>query len=219
MVEDPAGELQPSHPGGAGAAEPQTRPPDATRELTEPRELRAMTHPVRLALLEVLNLHDALTATEAGELIGESPTTCSFHLRQLAKYGFVEEAGAAAGRRRPWRLAVRNVSFSSSSGDPEMGAASSALEHLLLERWFGRFEQWLRTRASFPQEWQEAAMTGEFLVHLTPDELNEIQEEMFAVIRRFHERNADPSLRPEGSRAVEIVAFGYPFPGGEQLGP
>lgn len=49
--------------------------------------------PVRLALLEVLTFRGPLTATEAGQLIEESPTTCSFHLRQLAKYGFVEEAG------------------------------------------------------------------------------------------------------------------------------
>lgn len=56
--------------------------------------------PVRLALLEVLTFRGPLTATEAGQLIEESPTTCSFHLRQLAKYGFVEEGWGGAGRRR-----------------------------------------------------------------------------------------------------------------------
>ena len=187
-----------------------------TRELTDPRELRAMTHPVRLALLEVLHLNEMLTATEAGELIGESPTTCSFHLRQLAKYGFVEEAGDAPGRRRPWRLATRGVRFSSASGDPEMGAASIALEGLLVERWIERFSQWQRARSHYPAEWQEAAMVGEFLVHVTPEELRAIQAEVLAVVDRYHARNADPSLRPEGSRPVEIVAFGYPYIGAER---
>lgn len=186
------------------------------RELTDPRELRAMTHPVRLALLEVLNLHPALTATEAGELIGESPTTCSFHLRQLAKYGFVEEAGDAPGRRRPWRLATRRVFFSSASGDAEMGAASTALEGLLVQRWLERFSQWQRARSHYPAEWQEAAAAGEFLLHLTPAELREMGNEILAIVERFHDRNADASLRPPDSRPVEIVTFGYPYVGGQQ---
>jgi predicted transcriptional regulator len=195
-----------------GAPEPAQRP----RELTDPRELRAMTHPVRLALLEALNLNQALTATEAGELIGESPTTCSFHLRQLAKYGFVEEAGDAPGRRRPWRLVSQGVRFSAAAGDPEMGAASTALEGLLVQRWFDRFSQWQRTRNHFPVEWQDAAMVGEALVHLTPEELLEVAGEMLAIIDRFQARNTDPSLRPAESRPVEILSFGYPFPGADR---
>ena len=63
------------------------------------RTLRALAHPVRVALIETLSVEGPLTATEAGERIGESPTTCSFHLRQLAKYGFVEEAGAGRAVR------------------------------------------------------------------------------------------------------------------------
>jgi predicted ArsR family transcriptional regulator len=175
-----------------------------------------MTHPVRLALLEVLNLHPALTATEAGELIGESPTTCSFHLRQLAKYGFVEEAGDAPGRRRPWRLATHSVSFSSAGGDPEMGAASTALEGLLVQRWLERFTQWQRTRSHYPPEWQAVAAVGEFLLHLTPAELHQIENEFLAILEPYRGRNADASRRPADSRPVEIVTFGYPFVGGQQ---
>ena len=63
---------------------------------------------MRIALFEVLALGGAMTATQ----IGESATTCSFHLRQLAKYGFVEEAGGGTGRSRPWRLTPVGRSFS-----------------------------------------------------------------------------------------------------------
>ena len=66
--------------------------------------MRALAHPVRLALLEALTDAGQLTATEAGERVGESPANTSFHLRQLAKYGFVEEAEGGTGRRRPWKL-------------------------------------------------------------------------------------------------------------------
>jgi hypothetical protein len=197
------------------ATEPPGSQPVA-RDVTDPRELRAMTHPVRLALMEALSLHDALTATEAGELIGESPTTCSFHLRQLAKYGFVEEAGTAPGRRRPWKLSVRQLHFSSASGDPEMGAASVALENLLMHRWFERFSQWQVARSHYPIEWREAAAALETLVHVSPAELVEVQQEIFAILNRFRDRATEPSLRPEDSRPIEFVCFGFPFLGVQQ---
>jgi len=73
------------------------------RRIADVPTMRAMAHPVRLALLEALGRREPLTATEAAEIVGESPSACSFHLRMLAKYGLVEDAGGATGRRRPWR--------------------------------------------------------------------------------------------------------------------
>src|SRR5919108_2121595 len=78
-------------------------PRPRTIELTDPRALRALAHPIRLALLGALRREGPLTATQAGALVGESAASCSFHLRQLAKYGLVEEAGGGRGRERPWR--------------------------------------------------------------------------------------------------------------------
>ncbi|HWJ42006.1 MAG TPA: helix-turn-helix domain-containing protein, partial [Solirubrobacterales bacterium] len=69
-----------------------------TVTLTDPRALRAMAHPTRLELIGLLRRGGPLTATRAARQIGESPASCSFHLRQLAKYGLVEEAGGGRGR-------------------------------------------------------------------------------------------------------------------------
>ena len=79
-----------------------------TIELTDPRALRAVAHPVRLQLVGLLRREGPLTATQAGERLGESPASCSFHLRQLAKYGLVEEDPSAARdkRDRVWKLAA-----------------------------------------------------------------------------------------------------------------
>ncbi|WP_423202937.1 winged helix-turn-helix domain-containing protein [Micromonospora kangleipakensis] len=95
--------------------------------------MRALSHPVRLALMEALG-EGPLTATQAGELIGEIPTTCSFHLRQLARYGFVEEAGGGRGRARPWRLTRRRRSAPARPEDPDWTRASQALDRVLLDR-------------------------------------------------------------------------------------
>src|ERR1700756_2665469 len=113
------------------------------RDVSDARTLRALTHPVRIALLEALGLGGAMTATELGEQIGESPTTCSFHLRQLAKDGFVEEAGGGKGRSRPWRMSTIGMRFSSTrENDPEYEIAVSALASMFRERQLDRWRKW-----------------------------------------------------------------------------
>lgn len=62
------------------------------RQLTDPTDLRALAHPVRMSILEQLIVFGPLTASELATRIDESPANCSWHLRKLAEHGFVEEA-------------------------------------------------------------------------------------------------------------------------------
>lgn len=169
-----------------------------------------MTHPVRLALLEALGLEGPLTATRAGELIGEPPNTCSFHLRQLAKYGFVEEAGRGPGRNRPWRLTSFGMHFSDLHEDPETRIAARALGRMLRDRYFDRLQEFYEARADYPPRWQEVTGASQFVLHLTPDELRAIDEEITAILDRHRDRMADPDRRPAGSLPVEVLLFAYP---------
>jgi hypothetical protein len=184
---------------------------EGPRELTDPKTLRALTHPVRLALLEVLTLEGPLTATAAGELIGESPTTCSFHFRQLAKYGFVEEAGHGPGRQRPWKLAHIGLRFSDVTEDPEMAIAAKTLERMMLDRAFARQQKFYDTRANYPQEWQEVSVAYETILRVTVDELKEVEQEFLAIFDRFRGRLADPSQSPADSLPVEVLLFAFPM--------
>jgi DNA-binding transcriptional ArsR family regulator len=218
--EDGLGPVDELEPVGAGDGElpvgtgtDGTDPPgDDFQDLTDPRELRAVTHPVRLAILEALRLHEQLTATEAGELIGESPTTCSFHLRQLAKYGFVSEADRGAGRRRPWRLAHRGIRFAGwNDDDTDLTIAATALENMLVRTWFEKFETWERVRHTYPEEWRSASTLSESLLYLTPAEMREIEEAREALIEKYRDRSTDSSSRPEGAEPVEIVSMSFPL--------
>ena len=182
------------------------------RELTDPRTIRALTHPIRLALLETLLLEGPLTATRAGELIGEPTNTCSFHLRQLAKYGFVEEAGAGPGRNRPWRLTTVGMHVSGASGDRATRVAARGLEQLLLERYVARVEGFLDTRSSYSRAWREATGANEFIVHVSAQELKGVTAEIRAVLDRFADRLEDATLRPADSAPVEVLLFAYPVP-------
>jgi len=181
------------------------------RKVTDAQTLRALAHPVRIAIIEELVFGGPLTATEVGDRIGESATTCSFHLRQLARYGFVEEAGGGKGRARPWRLT--SIGFSiGAHDDAESEIAADALLRVIRERQLARFEEWLRSKASYSREWRRAADSSEYLFYLTVEELQQLSHDLHAILRpRFRERLTRPELRPSGALPVEMLIFSYPI--------
>ena len=93
--------------------------PAKGRLISDPRTMRALAHPVRLALLETIGREGELTATRAAEMLDESPGNMSWHLQTLAKYGYVEETGGGKGRSRPWRIASVSNRFRTAAEDPE----------------------------------------------------------------------------------------------------
>ncbi|MCC9306254.1 helix-turn-helix domain-containing protein [Kitasatospora sp. RB6PN24] len=192
----------PERPSGAG------RP---LRQLTDPKTMRAVAHPTRLALLEALNQRDPLTATEAAEMIGESPTNCAFHLRTLAKYGFVEEAGGGPGRRRPWRLKHIGFVVDDSEGETETAHAAEALAKLLWETWLGRVSTVNARRSEFKGPWQQVTSGTENVAYVTPEEAQQLNAELRQLLDRYRERLEEPSRRPTGSLPVEMVLFTYPL--------
>ncbi len=208
-------DMSPKTPKAAqtdGQRPPRRQAREGLRQVSDTQSMRALTHPVRISLLEQLSVVGPMTATEVGELIGESPTTCSFHLRQLAKYGFVEEAGGGKGRSRPWRMTAIGMNISSNNEDPEAAIASSALAQLFRDRYLQRYRTWLETKANYPQEWRRAAGDSEFVFYLTADELDALRDELLEfLIPRCQERLADPSLRPPGSVPVEMLVISYPM--------
>jgi predicted transcriptional regulator len=195
-------------PDPQASALPELEP----RRLTDPRAMRAVAHPVRIALLEVLGTEGPLTATQAGELIGESPTTCSFHLRQLAKYGFIEEVAGVAGRKRPWRLVHTGLTYSDVSDDPETRLAASALSRVLHDFYLDRLKEGLELRRDISPEWQKTTGASEFLLYVTADELRELDESVTALIKPYVERIGNPKKRPKGSIPIEVLFFAYPRP-------
>ena len=189
----------------------EVRPLSGLREVTDPRAMRALAHPVRLALLELLTIEGPLTATEASERLGESPAACSFHLRQLAKYGFVREAGGGRGRRRPWQLTEVGFRFTDVHDSSETRQAATVLHQVLVDRQLARYHAWLRLRSTYPREWQETTGSSEYLLFVTPAELRAIDADVTAVLNRHARRLTDPAQRPAGALPVEVLLFAYPF--------
>ena len=174
--------------------------------------MRALAHPVRMALMEELAVAGQLTATQAAQLVGESPANCSFHLRQLAKYGFVEETGNGHGRNRPWKLKTTGMTLrTAEQHESETAIAMSTLSMLFWQRAIERLRRWWDTEAVFPKPWRQAAQSKQTIWWVTPDELEALGEELFELLLRYNERAHDPSQRPDGAAPVEFLAFAYPL--------
>ncbi len=179
-------------------------------ELSDPHALRALAHPLRMTLLGLLRREGPLTATQAAELSGESPASCSFHFRQLARYGLVEEAGGGRGRERPWRATAQFTSWPSVARTPALAAAARVLELKVAERYFEQLVGWLRRRGRESAAWQEAGALGDRLLYLTADELIALRRDIGELLERYQPRTARPRLRPDGVRRVTVLELAFP---------
>ncbi|MDL9981240.1 ArsR/SmtB family transcription factor [Microbacterium sp. ASV49] len=181
------------------------------QRVTDPARLRALAHPLRIQLLDVLTERGEATATECAEIVGESAASCSFHLRMLEKYGFIERA-ETRGRERPWRPVARSWDM---RPDPDSPGSLRALQEVAL---LALDAEWERTREFFSQtsgetdEWIQASILTRATFWATAEELAQLSRDLQTITDRFAGRSADPSKRPPGARFSRMVAIANPEP-------
>jgi DNA-binding transcriptional ArsR family regulator len=158
--------------------------------------MRALAHPTRLALLDHLHRVEHATATECSEFVDDSPSSCSYHLRALARWGFVEEAEKGAGRERPWRATATRIEFDSD------GLEATVLRDELVARQQQRVRDALRREHELPPRFRRAAQTSSATLELTAAELEELGTRFEALLDEFRGRDSR-----RGARRV-VVSFG-----------
>lgn len=182
---------------------------EAKTVIHEPERIRALAHPLRLQLLDLLGEHGELTATECAEHTGESVASCSFHLRMLEKYGYIERA-EPRGREKPWKRAERGFRTEADPEFPETVRASSELAVLSATH---RVEQFRRAAQSSDREsaeWLDASHVSNIGFWATAEEMAAIAEAVDEVLSRHIGRS--PSERPEGARFVHSLSLLYTDP-------
>jgi predicted ArsR family transcriptional regulator len=199
------------HDGVQGHEAPgQGTPERSVTRLTDPRALRAYAHPVRMTLIGLLRTRGPLTATQAAKLTGESSGTCSFHFRQLAKYGLVEEADGGTGRERPWRATTMSTSIEDDVDDPEAAAAGALVRSVIADKYFERVSRWLQRRGQEPARWRHAAQFGDRFMYLTAGELAELGDKIEELVDAYAEREVRPEARPADARLITMLLFAFP---------
>jgi DNA-binding transcriptional ArsR family regulator len=186
------------------------------KAVSDIRALRALAHPDRVAILQLLMAGGARTATECAHAVGASPSACSYHLRELERFGFVvrDESEAGDRRTRPWKAAA--IGFSLGRRLSEEPAAGRAMFAALREA--DRLENDRMARLfvehadELPPEWQDAASFATFELALTPTELRQLTTAVDRLLRPYRvgarssrPDDADPAVRP-----VHVVVQAFP---------
>jgi DNA-binding transcriptional ArsR family regulator len=182
------------------------------RTIRGPAVMRAMAHPARLAILEHLAEGNEATATECAAVIGLSPSATSYHLRELAKAGLVQEAPSRGdGRERVWRRPRAAVRVDTRD-DADPGAHEAAMEFLglVLDQDDALAREWFARAPTEPAEWSDAARIIRSRLLVTAAELAELTEQVTALIDPYLVR--ERPVAPEGARSVSILIRTVPLP-------
>lgn len=171
------------------------------------RTIRALAHPMRLRIMDILRDGGAHTATQISEIVGESPANCAFHLRTLARYGYIEEAPGGHGRSRPWKPVSRQLIIDTDAADPEDARALRAVRDAIRASDDARRATWDVERSRAPQAWQDASFDVSLRTAITVEQLASLRTEIEAVVERYASRGRE---RPDGAASVHFAAKAFP---------
>jgi DNA-binding transcriptional ArsR family regulator len=181
--------------------------PITRRRVTSAADMKALAHPVRLDVLDLLIVNGPMTASDAAVQLDQTPANVSWHLRKLAEHGFVRQATSGPGRRRPWKVVAESLSW---SDDAEDEASASALRDVALEREVQRLRVALANAGQESAAWREATQVHQNRLWLTPDEAHEIGEQIRQLFLTRAEERQDPANRPADARVMALMAWVVP---------
>ncbi|MFG2885356.1 ArsR/SmtB family transcription factor [Streptomyces sp. NPDC048297] len=188
--------------------EPQER---KVRQL-DARSLRGLAHPLRMQLLDALRHHGPATASQLGARLGESSGATSYHLRQLAAHGFIEDAPESGkGRERWWRAVDQGIVFDADefkSAGPELRGMAEMYLHEIANTHARELSTWLSTRERWSEEWSRAADMSNATFRLTPELSDELVQKMHALIEDYRVRALGKDT--PGSEQVRIHTHLFP---------
>lgn len=165
-----------------------------------PRSIRALAHPARLAIVNALAAGEELTATQFAELTGLSPSATAYHLKLLERYGIAEAAPPRPDRReRPWRSTGRPVHFDLDTSTPAGASAAAAVEAAILDTTRAIALEFTEGEHAEPREWRNGLLSN-VDIWLTAEEFQRLSQELGAVLEPYRRRP-----RPAHSRPVRIT--------------
>lgn len=173
-----------------------------------PRGMRALAHPVRLAILSRLQSGGPSTATALAPHVGATPSVTSWHLRHLAEHGLVRDAEVESdGRQRWWEAVGSGFRFTPDEAGLD---AASLLNRTMMEQAADLPERWAReVEPLLEVEWRRSAGLSNTTVELTADELAQVEASIEELLAPYVLRKA-AAVRPEGARRVRMMRYVLP---------
>ncbi|HEY2443655.1 MAG TPA: winged helix-turn-helix domain-containing protein [Streptosporangiaceae bacterium] len=192
--------------------DPPARTGQRRRLVDDPRSIRALADPLRLRLRSIIGRNGRVTAADAARELGISHGLASHHLRQLAKYGFVEQVQGADGRERPWQLTATSDIFEGAEDQPGGPAAVAVLQRIAGEQSLVDLGDWHDRRAAWTPGWRKNSGLMSSTVYLTEEEHAGLIADIDKLFSRYVEERPldDLAARPPGSVAVDFTIVVVP---------
>ena len=170
--------------------------------------LRALSHPTRIQMLSLLRVEGPATATTLASRLGINTGAASYHLRQLAQHGFIEDASERGnGRDRWWRAAHQSTLASKVTDSAEEKQTFDAYLQSVALMYTQNLQAAMEERAVLPEEWRVASTFSDYNIKLTPAAARQ-------VVQRVHELLSDVEDEQGDDVADFVVQFSaYPRPG------
>lgn len=166
------------------------------------KSTRALAHPIRIKILGILRMEGPATSTTIANRLNLNTGTTSYHLRQLAAYGFiVEDADRGIGRERWWKAAhaVTVMDRESINDDETSEAFIRAVGQIYTEK----IQQAIDEYATLPESWRGVGTFSDVVLVLTPEEADQLKTDLFEVMSRYRRHDpADPAPASPGSARV-----------------
>lgn len=175
--------------------------PERTR-VRDAELLAALAHPLRASLLRYLMAVGARTASECAQAVGSTASNCSWHLRQLSRFGLVGPVEGGDGRQRPWRALVVGLELGELAEEPAMRAAQLGVIGTALREEQELTQRFLDRAMDLDPRWRESGGVNSYSLLINPDELDELIEAVEALVRPYVSTiRADA---PDDARAVHV---------------
>ena len=185
-----------------------TRP----QRVVEGNALRALAHPLRVQIYDILSQYGPQTASSLAQMTGESTGSTSYHLRALAKHDLIQEVeGRGNARERWWERPRGSVSFGSSEGlkTPSGRAATQVVMTEFFNRRHQQLMQFIAQGIAHPDD-EATSMITTATARLTDEQMGELSQRVMAVIDEFVVAYRDQT--GDGVRTVSIRADVFPLP-------
>ncbi|MEU4191221.1 helix-turn-helix domain-containing protein [Kribbella sp. NPDC026611] len=204
---EPAKTVEPVEPA---KVEPATTVEPAKTVRLDQHLVRALAHPMRLRIVGLLRVYGPQTATTLAERLGVNTGATSYHLRQLAESGLVQEDNTRGNARdRWWKAAHQGTEYDAAElldQEPELALGFlNGIGQTYAENIFS----YINSMQTLPPDWKEASVLSDYLLHLRADQLDAMMREIFAVLDKYKTDDLTAPL-PEGAEQVTVQIQAFP---------
>lgn len=195
---------------------PPDRDPLVPYAVPDTTQLKALTHPVRLRMLDILRSEGPATASELARRLELNSGATSYHLRQLEKHGFIDEDSDRGNRRdRWWRASHTYTDIQHPGGDDDSSDAYAAAIQAVVTTQFAAIQRAVNELPDLDPEWRDRGTThSDYRLHLTVGEAAELLEGMRRLIADARRRSEEAPHEP-GRRGYGLQLHGHLLPGPE----